>query len=237
MKESRPIYVFWHVATMGNWREVVEEQANLLTSSGLASIAKIHVCKVGPESWTIPQGMHLALDYPFLDYYEFPTLKLIHEYSQNTNFDCLYFHTKGVSKTPEHWEKHKDHYLGKLRLNNYEELCKHEREWRHYMQYFLIGKHKKALEALKLNDLVGVSWRPEPIPHFSGNFWWARSDYLMRLSDPYRLWWITDNLGTHRAGAEFWVASETPRIRALFNAHQNLYTWGIPKYSYMDVLM
>ena len=30
-------------------------------------------------------------------------------------------------------------------------------------------------------DVCGVDWRTDPVPHFSGNFWWANSDYLKTL--------------------------------------------------------
>ena len=38
-----------------------------------------------------------------------------------------------------------------------------------------------CLAALRNHDLVGVHWRDKPFPHFSGNFWWARNEYLRRL--------------------------------------------------------
>jgi hypothetical protein len=28
-------------------------------------------------------------------------------------------------------------------------------------------------------DIVGPCYRPQPVPHYRGNFWWARGDYLL----------------------------------------------------------
>ena len=52
------------------------------------------------------------------------------------------------------------------------------------MEYFLIGQHQKALEALKTHDVVGVNYTTFWIgPHFSGNYWWSTGKYYMKLPD------------------------------------------------------
>jgi hypothetical protein len=237
MQESssnkKDIYVFWHVATMGNWEEVVEEQADVLERSGLAKIAKIFVCKVGPASWTPRRGMHLALDQPTLDRFEFPTLKLLYDESQNKDFYCLYMHTKGVSKTVEHWDANAKFYREKLHLKRIEDLWKNEKEWRQYMQHFLVKKHQQCIAALDEYDIGGVSWSNHPRPHFRGNFWWARSDYIRKLSDPYKMWCMLDELGMNRAGSEFWIGTGGPTAKCFFSTDHNLYSWGLSKQHYI----
>ena len=38
--------------------------------------------------------------------------------------------------------------------------------------------------------MAGVNYREDPIPHYSGSFWWANSSHIRRLPDPETLdWW------------------------------------------------
>jgi hypothetical protein len=87
----------------------------------------------------------------------------------------LYLHTKGVSRPGNEavaW-------------------------WRTWMEWHLLSRFADCLAALDTHDLVGCSWLvgaqnpiggeggvPRPVgPHFPGNFWWARGDYLQRLPE------------------------------------------------------
>lgn len=56
------------------------------------------------------------------------------------------------------------------------------------LQYFLLREHERCIELLEQYDTVGVDWNEARLAdgvrrHYSGNFWWARADYYLRL-DP-----------------------------------------------------
>jgi hypothetical protein len=63
------------------------------------------------------------------------------------------------------------------------------------MQYFLIKRHKTALQLLRKSDAVGVEWKPRPKEgkrkhigqHYAGNFWWSTSEHIRQLRDPIKL--------------------------------------------------
>ena len=91
------------------------------------------------------------------------------------------------------------------------------------MTYFMITKHSECLEKLEKYDAIGCNYLSQPHPHFSGNFWWANSDYLSNLN--------TDKL-VARHDAEWWVLSKTDNFYSIFNSNINHYTTEYPKSQY-----
>jgi hypothetical protein len=114
---------------------------------------------------------------------ETKTLKWIRDYAKNNHGDyVLYFHTKGVVKHSKPIE-----------------------DWRNYMEYFAIDYWIDCIEKLKEGyDCCGVMWNTDtPIgihPHFSGNFWWATTDYINKLDHS-----LLDS--PWRYDREFWIGS------------------------------
>ena len=111
-------------------------------------------------------------------------LKKAESYEQNT--PMLYVHTKGVSYT---------HPLIKKNIN----------AWVRYLDLYTINRWEQCVEGLKDNDAAGGCFISDT-PHFSGNFWWANSDYLKGLPriNKYNI----ENLNR----GEFWILSQTDKI-------------------------
>jgi len=110
--------------------------------------------------------------------FEIPTIKLISEFSQTyENVNLLYLNTKGVS---------------------YKEN-KNVSAWTHFM----LDKYAECMYKLKEYDAVGCNYLKEPSPHFSGNFWWAKTDYLRT---------IPTNKLKEKHDAERWILSNTPKF-------------------------
>jgi hypothetical protein len=111
--------------------------------------------------------------------FEVPTIKMIELFSEhNLNCKILYLHTKGIS-----YSSHP-----------------HIEDWRNYMIYFLVKYHKKCIGLLDEYDCVGCNFQQSPFPHFSGNFWWCKTNYvktkkkLLPLRDKHSAeWWLFDN--------------------------------------------
>lgn len=197
--------VFYHIAAINNyWKNVVIEQKNILDNLGLEPICGV----LGTDSdidFVRELGLKIAYKSNNLNEYETPTLELLYQWSQcNDKSAVLYMHTKGVSA---------DNDSKKL--------------WRWLMTDLLIKEYDKNLHTLEVADMVGVNWQDSPqYPHFSGNFWMARTDWINVLSSP------TDhkNCGGpnivgnpwSRMHAEMWIGSKPYHIvESLFCRNQN----------------
>jgi hypothetical protein len=102
------------------------------------------------------------------------------------------------------------------------------------MEYFVIQRHEDCLEKLIEHDVCGVNWHQDPSPHFSGNFWWARSSYIVNLRPltKFMAAW-----GVHepdpRRGGEFWIGSHSQvRLACLHESAVNHYETAYPRSRY-----
>lgn len=98
------------------------------------------------------------------------TLDLIHKNSQNKrNSKILYMHSKGAS------------YDNERRKTN--PMCTTEiaKQWTNRMHEYLIDRHEICLQNLDQKETDGIDFQSKPLPHYSGNFWWANSNYIKTL--------------------------------------------------------
>ena len=120
------------------------------------------------------------------------TLNEIYEYSRDhPEAKILYIHTKGIIR-PFKCDTYFPSNDAKPWVYN----------WRNCMQRHLISGYRQCIQDLDDHDLVGVKWKATPVPHFSGNFWWANASYINTLESPIiqtRYWrW-------GRFSCEFWI--------------------------------
>lgn len=84
--------------------------------------------------------------------------------------------------------------------------------WRGDLNDRLIRCWRSRVEDLRDYDIAGCYWVTPPeslAPHFPGNFWWARAEYIAGLP-------VLDVLdSTNRHNAERWLGRGTPRVKAL----------------------
>lgn len=171
---------------MGNWQEVVNEQLSLLREQDLRDVL---VTFVG-EDWnwfdvTSRQSgvrAYLVQQDSNISHYETFAMLLIERLAKESDSPILYFHTKGVS-APGHDGK---------------------RRWRKLMEDHVIRKWRENLAPLVDHDVVGVNWLECPTPHFSGNFWMARADWIRKLPD-----FVAYHSSRQfvRTNCEFWIGS------------------------------
>jgi hypothetical protein len=95
-------------------------------------------------------------------------------------------------------------------------------DWRRLHEYFLLEVPQGCLTALGEGrlDTCGVDWLGDAEfrhGHYSGNFWWARCDWVRSLPDPF-----VDRLkkNDYRA-VEYWVTSAQGRHFGCFNSDVN----------------
>ena len=119
------------------------------------------------------------------------------EYSTNT--PMLYMHTKGITHIDPTLRKNID-------------------AWVRYLDLYTISKWEECVNALDTNDVAGGLYADNPMKHFSGNFWWANSDYIKKLPKLNKV-----NILPLERG-EFWICSKTDKIHVVAeNAPVDLY--------------
>ncbi len=157
------IKIFLHIATMGEYQKIGTELINSIIDNGLLLKSdELNICIVGDGHFNQEYNNSKIKIHKVgnINEYEFPTLQLIEEsINIDDNIKILYINGLGVT-------------------NN----TIFKQSWRKYLSYFNITKHNDCIEALDNGfDTCGVDWRTNPVPHYSGNFWWANSTYLKTL--------------------------------------------------------
>jgi len=174
-------YIYWHICVLNDWEEIVRDQA-VKINANLDSFDEVRVCILGDKG-AIPLILSLferkvvirGSD-PDITKYEAFTLEKLHEDSQTEQFQCLYIHNKGTTQ------------FGNKRGN--------VKLWRNMMEYFLLESCHHCFALLEYYDTLGcclldkgnifskdqLQFTTETHnAHYSGNFWWARSEYIKTL--------------------------------------------------------
>ncbi|MCB9267668.1 MAG: class I SAM-dependent methyltransferase [Lewinellaceae bacterium] len=206
------VSVFYHLACMGNWKEVFREQMSMLRQSGFRRVELTllggdeglqTVRSVGSE---LELDINLVFQAPDFSQFEKPAMLAIQEYARQHDGYVLYLHSKGVSN-PADGTKAK---------------------WRRLMMRELVEKWEHCVLQLPRYDIIGVNWRDmPPTSHFCGNFWYASTRYLRKLPDfghyfdhpRYHIW---DAVHNKRLGCEFWIGSAREKPRLLSLAYRNV---------------
>lgn len=174
-----PIYHFFHCYATGHWETLVEEHINNLIDSDLyEAFTGMEIGFIGGEAERerierIIEPYHkMSIRTTTEDptKYEYHTLSLIEKKCQESEipFYIYYSHTKGCSFDPTH----PAHMGGKT--------------WFDYMEHFNCKKWRDAVKVLDFGyECYGVKlWDSKTSPsqtlHYSGNSFWATSNYASR---------------------------------------------------------
>jgi len=185
-----PLRCWYHCCCIGTWRDVVREHAAIFSALDLHPTA----CVLGDQEAADYVATIWPVAYHGTDRleYETPTLQRLWEDCRaNPTGTVLYAHSKGVSQ-PTH--------VGKA-------------AWRRLMDRHVIGDWRANMQRLAVADIVGVDWQhSKDYPHFAGNFWMARADWVAQLDSPsdYRSRGGPDLAGNswERMHAEMWLGSK-----------------------------
>jgi len=135
--------------------------------------------------------------------FEIPTINKIIQFSKKHPYDnILYLHTKGVAHPDDYHE-----------LN----------DWINLMLHFLLNKSNKEL--LNKYDCIGCNYKNDPLPHYSGNFWWANCKYLSTLPE-------IPELNINKNDAEYHLFKNKPEYHSLHNSTVNHYHQRYPNFNY-----
>jgi hypothetical protein len=215
------VKVFYHLACMNNWQQVFVEQMEQLKR---ARFQHIDLTILGTEedvqivkrtSEELGLLVNIVFQASDFTHFEKPALQAIEKYCLQKEGYVLYLHSKGVS-------------------NPTDEI---KMKWRRLMMRELVENWEFCLSQLPQYDALGVNWRDTPVPHFSGNFWYASTKYLRSLTD-FTLYY--DNASTHirdpfdnrRFNCEFWIGSgrERPRVLSVFCKNVDFNTNALLRY-------
>lgn len=176
--EKKKIYLFSHNYLINDWKEILENQLNIIITTGLyKEMTSMYLMAYGDEWKNLIKLVRLYdIDDKIItlniddNFYEYPTIQKLYKFVKNIdNSYILYFHLKGV------WS-----------INNSGRNPEAIRSWRKCLEYFNIEKWEDCIS--KLNEgfeVVGALYNyNEKEPLFSGNFWWTTSDYIKKLKYP-----------------------------------------------------
>lgn len=194
MKKILGVY---HLACMNHYIDVFCEQFDLLHSSGLYTASNkllIYISKYDDNPILDNKLKEYDPDNKFLIFKSKDNLKekfainLFRNHISNESY-MFYFHSKGVSR----------------------KITSPSQVWRKNLDFYTISKWKISLELLKNYDAVGCFLTRWPVYHFSGNFWWAKIDYIIDLPD----------CGDHYLAPEMWLgANFNNNFISLSNIHR-----------------
>lgn len=166
---KRPIYGVYYIGCLGHYLSIVEEQMKCLVDSGLyAQTTKIlvFICSFNDNDTSLLRIIEeydtekkCVLITSAENIYEKFAINNYQGYITDDFYYVYYFHTKAVSRGP-----------GTL----------FDRR-RKILNYYTLVLHKLNLELLETYDAVGCSLTTRPSLHFSGNFWWAKSEHVRTL--------------------------------------------------------
>lgn len=199
-KGDRPIIGFYHVCMINNYMEVVKEQVADLVSSGLYEASQeIRVVLAGDaddakrmKEYFADSPKFKVVELSSVKAYEFPTIRQVKLQSGAGAKEFYYYiHTKGVT--------YPNHKGGKY--------------WRDYMMWYNVHKWEGCVEKLMEGyEMCGCklveNHRAFPM-HYSGNFWWAKSEYIRRCPP------VEGLNHQDRYQAEFWSCKGSPNAATI----------------------
>lgn len=197
-----PLYVFIHLCNYGdNWKPIIHSQISQIIKSGLYDNCEqifygcsCDDCEEELQMFLKKYKKISKLPSQPTDVHENVTINRLLQFSkqQPDNVHILYLHSKGVTGQSVH--------------QNY---------WRDFMMNYNVSMWKTCVNLLNNGyNTVGVNYYKFSIripPHYSGNFWWGRSDYIKKLD------YIDENKFENRMMAEFKILEKKEK-----NKHINL---------------
>lgn len=102
--------------------------------------------------------------------------------------------------------------------------------WRRYMGHFVVKRYLDCVKYLGYYDAVGVDFCEGPFEHFSGNFFWTKSEYVRKLPNLA----LNLDLTNDRLYAEKWIGQGKGKFRGLMHCARLLYKVPIEEWEYVN---
>lgn len=212
------IEIFYHIADINVWQQHTEEQIAYLRKQGLWDNAsrihlQLHYDPKSFEDWVTqfdddPRVTYTIFPHETRPYAEvYSMVELASEMRKREKQVAVFrYHTKGLTQRPsERWP-----------------LAK---QWLDYYNYWNVDHWYLCHQALAVGyDTVGANWHSDNRikgiqGHWSGNIWWATSEYLKTLHvlKPVQSAGFQKQLGGHsiRHDAELWIGASRRKVNKL----------------------
>ena len=158
------------------------------------------------------------------------------------NHEIYYSHSKGVFRKGQGHEGRRDEKGVKIVSDNVD-------LWNEYLEYWCMYRRKDCWEGLKNHYTAGPFLQGFPVDpfHYSGNFWWANSDYIKTLHKPdneidktQEFWLLSDLYRDQNVNAgvlDVWAVGRKTHFKSVhqpFTYIQNAYLEPILKCTYYE---
>jgi hypothetical protein len=175
-----------HICQKGRWYKSFDMIMNAIKESGLYErTLEIRVGIVNDYNEIIMDSRFEDPKIKIVTYgpahlYERVTLNHMIKFSINEETQYWYAHTKGIK------------YFDSDNLHSINCIT----DWIKIMIHFNFLEWEKATQSLLSFDTYGCEFQEPPVPHYSGNFWWANSQYIRTLPS---------EIGVEYCDPEFWL--------------------------------
>lgn len=222
MKKLALYYHIWSPPTSDVWKLFLDEQIKRIYRSGITKYADINCGINGKSSERVYQ---FVKNYNWInvievsntdEQYEGFTLKHLHQHSLNDTYEKIgYIHTKGISFLSG--DRDHDPNRPGVRDSSQDKTLISINSWRHFLECGCVDMWKRNVDILDNYQTSGVNFSASPWPHYSGNFWWARSDYIKTLEDPIKRMNVKNGWADRRLSFESWIGIGNPKAHSIKN--------------------
>ena len=159
------IYGVYFICCIGNYYDIVNNQISKLINSGLyeqTDMILCFICKINNKILNILNKYDkIKIISTTENLYEKFAINNYKRYlNTEEKYYLYYFHTKSVSKSDNSFN-----------------------DWRILCDYFTLIKWEISIKLLEYYDCVGINMLNFPKVHFSGNYWWSKSEHLNKLNN------------------------------------------------------
>jgi hypothetical protein len=222
MKKLALYYHIWSPPSSDIWKLFLDEQIKRIYKSGITKYADIHCGINGKGSERVCE---FVKNYNWInilevsntdEQYEGFTLKYLHQHSLNDTYEKVgYIHTKGISFL----SGDRDHNPNKpgVRDSSQDKTLIAINSWRHFLEWGCVDMWKRNVDILDNFQVSGVNYSASPWPHYSGNFWWSRSDYIKTLENPIERMNKKSGWANQRLSFESWIGIGNPKSHSIKN--------------------
>ncbi len=223
------IFIYLHICILNNWEEVTKNILTKINESGLINkIENIFLFVLGNITTDnlekIKKIQELNPKYKIKSFknevntYERLTLNQLLDDCKNKYENCkiLYLHSKGITRYKQHC---------------YPNIV----DWVEYLLYYNVTKYEECLNALNECDTCSINFRNDKRflnrtannhrYHYSGNFWWANSDYIKTLNNLEIRENFKDNqeYTIYYLEPEMWICSKAKKCMCLNDSNIDHY--------------
>lgn len=222
MKKFALYYHIWSPPDSDIWKLFIDEQIKRIYKSGITKYADV---KCGINGKSSSRVYKFVKNHSWInvvevsdsdEQYEGFTLKHLYCDSLSDTYERVgYIHTKGISFL----SGHRDHDPTRpgIRDSSQDKTIIAINSWRHFLEWGCIDMWKENVDKLDQHHTSGVNYSPVPWPHYSGNFWWARSDYVKNLEHPIERMNKKSGWADQRLSFESWIGIGNPKPYSIKN--------------------